>query len=60
LNQENRLKHIEIQAQILPTKYPEMKEIKFYQQYLINEIKPNNVLILSINLPKFLKIPCIV
>ncbi len=55
LSSDNNFKPIEIEAQILPTSYPDMQEIKLYQQHLLNKVMPNNVLILSINLPQIFK-----
>ena len=54
LNQDNILKAINLKANFLPTLYPEMKEVQMYQFYSLKEIRPNNVLILSVNLPKIL------
>lgn len=55
LNKDNNLQPIELKAQLLPTRYPHMQEIKLYQSYALNEIRSNNILILSINLPKVLQ-----
>ena len=55
INNDNNLRVIELKAQLISTSYSDMQEIRLYQFNSLTKIRTNNVLILSINLPKILQ-----